>query len=185
MIRTLGSGQTVTIPQEPLTEEGISQPISHLSWSSDGSHLAVSLGPIQEEAGWAVNLLDLATAEYYQSGTGVSTLTSATEEEAKGGYLREGLYLPDGDLFISQACCTGTGPEGKPDSSRLLLEVNQDGTVTRQVAVGYPSLTHDSLAVSANGDWLLYLGGGNLYVSKGGATPTELSNSRFLAATWG
>jgi hypothetical protein len=57
--------------------------------------------------------------------------------------------------------------------------------VTRQVAVGYPSLTHDSLAVSANGGWLLYLGGGNLYVSKGGATPTELSNSRFLAAAWG
>jgi hypothetical protein len=57
--------------------------------------------------------------------------------------------------------------------------------VTRQVAVGYPSLTHDSLAVSANGGWLLYLGGGNLYVSKGGATPTELSDSRFLAAAWG
>jgi hypothetical protein len=57
--------------------------------------------------------------------------------------------------------------------------------VTRRVVVGYPSLTHDSLVVTANGDWLLYLGGSNLYVSKGGATPTELSNSRFLAATWG
>jgi WD40-like Beta Propeller Repeat len=185
MIRALAGGQTVTIPQEPLTQEGIPQPISHLSWSPDGSHLAVSLGPIQEQAGWAVNLLDVATAQYYQSGTGVSTVTSANEDVAKGGYLREGVYLPDGDVFISQACCTGTGPLAKPDASRLLLEVNQGGTVTRQVAVGYPTLTHDSLAVSANGGWLLYLGGGDLYVSKGGATPTELSNSGFLAATWG
>jgi WD40-like Beta Propeller Repeat len=184
MIRTLASGQTVTIPQEPLTLEGISQPISHLSWSADGTHLAVSLGPIQEEVGWGVNLLDVATAQYYQSGTGVTAITSATEEAAKGGYLREGVYLPDGDLFISQACCEGVGPLAKPDTSRLLLEVNQDGAVTRQVAVGYPTLTHDSLAVAANGDWLLYLGGGNLYVSKGGASPTELSNRDFLAATW-
>jgi len=184
VIRTLVSGQTVTIPQGTTAQEVLPQLISHLSWSTDGSHLAVSLGPIQEEAGWAVNLLDVATARYYQSGSGVSSVTSATEDEAKGGYLREGVYLPDGGLFISQACCAGAGSGAKPDASRLLLEVNQTGTVTRQVAIGFASLTHDSLAVSASGRWLLYLGGGNLYVSKGGATPTELSTSGFLAAAW-
>jgi hypothetical protein len=46
-------------------------------------------------------------------------------------------------------------------------------------------MTHDSLAVSPNGGWLLYLGGGNLYVPKGGATSTELASSGFLAATGG
>jgi hypothetical protein len=184
MIRTLANGQTVTIPQQPASFQGFAAPDSHLSWSPDGSHLAVSIAEVQDNEGWTVNLVDVTTAQYFQTGTGVSTFTTATENAANGDYLREVVYLPDGDLFVSQACCAGAGESTAHKPSRLLLETSPKGTLTKQVAIGYPTLTHDSLAVATNGDWLLYLGGGNLYVSKGGATPTELSKSDFLAATW-
>lgn len=52
------------------------------------------------------------------------------------------------------------------------------------MAIGFASLTHDSLAVSPDGAWLPYMGGANLYVSQDGAKPAQLSTSGFLAATW-
>lgn len=45
------------------------------------------------------------------------------------------------------------------------------------MAIGFANLTHDSLAVSPDGAWLPYVGGANLYVSKGGAKPAQLSSS--------
>jgi len=51
------------------------------------------------------------------------------------------------------------------------------------VAIGFASLTHDSLAAGPDGAWLPYVGGANLYVSDGGAKPAQLSSSGFLAAT--
>lgn len=52
------------------------------------------------------------------------------------------------------------------------------------MAIGFASLTHDSLAAGPDGAWLPYVGGANLYVSDGGAKPAQLSSSGFLAATW-
>lgn len=187
IIRTLASGQTETIPQgRPSAQGELVAPISHLSWSADGSHLAVSLAAVEDNEGWGLNLLDLATARYYVPGPGASMFTASTEKPGQAVYLREGVYLPDGDLFLSQACCEGMGEtsDRTADGSRLLLEANPAGTETRQVAIGFASLTHDSLAVSPDGAWLLYVGGASLYVSKGGATPRELSGSGFLAAAW-
>ena len=186
IIRTLASGQTVTIPQQSSAQGELVAPISHLSWSADSSHLAVSLASIEDNEGWALNLLDVATAKYYVPGPGTSMFVASTEKTGTASYLREGVYLPDGALFLSQACCEGLGQTASraTDGARLLLEAGPDGTVTKQVAIGYASLTHDSLAVSANGAWLLYVGGTSLYVSKGGAKPAQLSSSAFLAATW-
>jgi hypothetical protein len=187
IIRTLASGQTVTIPQQAAAAQGeLVAPISHLSWSADGSRLAVSLAAVQDNEGWALNLLDVATAKSYVPGPGTSMFTSSTEKKGQATYLREGVYLPDGGLFLSQACCEGLGQTGDraTNGTRLLLEAKPDGTVTKQVAIGYANLTHNSLAVSPDGGWLLYVGGTSLYVSKGGARPAQLSSSGFLAATW-
>jgi hypothetical protein len=188
IIRTLATGQTATIPQQaPQAQGELVAPISHLSWSADGSHLAVSLATVEDNEGWALNLIDVATAKTYVPGPGASMYTAATEKSAQATYLREGVYLPDGDLFLSQACCEGIGENADKtaDGSRLLLEASPAGAEVKQVAIGYANLTHDSLAVSPDGTWLLYVGGTSLYVSKGGAIPKELSGSGFLAAAWG
>ena len=186
IIRTLATGQTVTIPQQSSAQGALVAPISHLSWSADSSHLAVSLAAIEDNEGWALNLLDVATARYYIPGPGTSMFVASTEKTGTATYLREGVYLPDGDLFLSQACCEGLGQTASraTNGARLLLEAGPNGAVTKQVAIGYASLTHDSLAASPDGAWLLYVGGTSLYVSKGGAKPAQLSGSAFLAATW-
>ena len=56
------------------------------------------------------------------------------------------------------------------------------GALVRQVAVGYPNLDHTSLAVSPDGNWLLSTSGNALYVSRGGATPRELTAGLVAAA---
>jgi hypothetical protein len=65
-----------------------------------------------------------------------------------------------------------------------MWEVNAAGTLVHQVAIGFPNLDHTSLDASPDGRWLLYLAGHDLYVSRGGATPSKLT-SGFVAAAWG
>jgi hypothetical protein len=52
-----------------------------------------------------------------------------------------------------------------------------------QVALGYPTLDHTSLAVNSTGQWLLYLAGHDLYGSENGARPSKLAIG-LIAATW-
>lgn len=66
-----------------------------------------------------------------------------------------------------------------------MWEVKSAGTLTRQVAIGYPALDHTSLAASPDGSWLLYLGGSDLYVSQGGAKPGSKLAIGLSAAPWG
>lgn len=134
----------------------------------------------------ALNLLDVVTAKYYAPSAGTSMFVASTEKSGQANYLREGVYLRSGGLFLSQACCEGLGQTGgrSANGARLLLEAGPDGTVTKQVATGFANLTHDSLAVSPDGGWLLYVGGTSLYVSKGGARPKQLSSGDFPAAAW-
>lgn len=65
-----------------------------------------------------------------------------------------------------------------------MWEVDADGLLTHQVAVGSAALDHTSLDVSADGKWLLYLAGSDLYVSQGGAKP-HLLTTGLTAAAWG
>lgn len=182
-IRTLRSASTVTLPMfAPGQGSGLPEPISHLSWAPDNDHLAVSIASPEDNEGWNVNLLDTSQAQYYMAGSGV-TYVPVTGKQSAGNfsYLREGVYMPNGDLFVSRACCAGIPPR---NTSALLWEVGTNGALVHQVAVGYPNLAHTSLAVSSDGGWLLYLAGNDLYVSKGGATPRELTTG-LIAAAWG
>ena len=70
--------------------------------------------------------------------------------------------MPDGNLFVSRACCGGVPVQ---NTSRLMWEVSTAGALVHQVAIGFASLDHTSLAVSPDGGWLLYLAGHDLYVS--------------------
>ncbi len=90
------------------------------------------------------------------------------------------MFLPDGNLFISRACCGGFPVR---NTSRLMWEVSASGALVHQVAIGFASLEHASLAADSSGQWLLYLAGNDLYVSQGGNRPAKLT-SGLIAAAW-
>jgi hypothetical protein len=108
------------------------------------------------------------------------TAVPVTGSAAQRSYIREGIFLPGGNLFISRACCGGVPVQ---NTSRLMWEVSASGGLVHQVAIGYPNLDHVSLAATSTGQFLLYLAGGDLYVSENGNTPSKLT-SGLIAATW-
>ena len=181
-IRRLSGGATTSLPANPASQDsGLPVPISHLSWSADNLHLAVSIAQAEDNEGWELTLVDTAQAQYFRAGAGVVSVPATGSPTPLQSYLREGVYMPNGDLFVSRACCAGFPPA---NTSRLMWEVNTSGALVHQVAIGYPNLDHTSLDVSSDGQWLLYLAGNDLYVSRGGATPKELT-SGLIAAAWG
>jgi hypothetical protein len=179
VVRTLSTGTQATYPMVPAGRgSGLPAPISHLSWSPDSQTIAVSVASVQDNEGWDLALVNTATAKYYLSGAGVRYVPPTGAPNARDSYLREGVYLPDGKLFVSRACCAGIPVR---NTSRLMWEVSTSGALIHQVAIGYPALDHVSL--DARGNWLLYLAGGGLYVSRGGAAPRKLA-SGLAAAAW-
>jgi hypothetical protein len=180
-IRTLSSGATISLPPVPAKQDsGLPEPVFHLSWATDSQHLAVSIGQVEDNEGYEVLLVDTARARYYLDGTGVVNVPVTGSPTPEQSFLREGVYMPNGDLFVSRACCAGIPPE---NTSRLMWEVTTSGVLVHQVAIGFANLDHTSLDVSSDGQWLLYLAGDDLYVSRGGATPNELT-SGLIAAAW-
>jgi hypothetical protein len=181
-ILALAGGATIkTIPQVPAGQQALPGPISHLSWAPDNQHVAVSIASVQDNEGWAVNIVDTKTAQSYLDGPGVSSVPVTGDPTPQQSYLREGVYMPGGNLFVSRACCGGFPPH---NTSRLMWEVAPNGMMTHQVAIGFPAIDHVSLDVSSDGNWLLYLGGNDLYVSQGGARPSQVA-SGLIAAAWG
>jgi hypothetical protein len=179
VIRTLSTGTDAVYPQLPAGQStGLPAPISHLSWSADGLTLAVSIASVQDNEGWNLILVNPATARDYLSGPGAQPVpVSGTPQ---GSYWREGVYLPNGNLFVSRACCSGFPVHNK---SRLMWVVTTAGVMQRQVAIGFANLDHDSLAASRNGAWLLYLAGDILYLSHHGNKPVQLTTG-MIAAAW-
>jgi len=181
-VRTLSTGANQVYPMVPKGQDtGLPAPISHLSWASDNDHLAVSIASIQDNEGWNLVLVDTAQAKYYLTGVGTTDVPVTGQPSPQRSYLREGVYMPNGHLFVSRACCGGIPVR---NTSRLMWEVGTDGVLVHQVAIGYSNLDHVSLDVSPDGQWLLYLAGHDLYVSHGGATPSKLT-SGLIAAAWG
>ncbi len=180
-IRTLSSGATISLPPVPASQDsGLPEPVFHLSWAADSRHLAVSIGAVEDNEGYGVTLVDTAQAQYFLTGAGVASVPVTGNPTPQQSYLREGVYMPDGDLFVSRACCGGIPPQ---NTSRLMWEVTTSGVLVHQVAIGFANLDHTSLDVSSDGQWLLYLAGDDLYVSQGGATPKELTTG-LIAAAW-
>jgi hypothetical protein len=181
VVRTLSGGSQVTYPMLAAGQSsGLPYPISHLSWSPDGTHLAVSISAAEDNEGWNLVILDTAIARYYLSGAGDISVPVTGHPNVRDSYLREGVFMPDGNLFVSRACCAGVPVR---NTSRLMWEVNTAGTLVHQVAIGFANLEHTSLDADATGKWLLYLAGDILYVSHDGHTPTQLTTG-LIAAAW-
>jgi hypothetical protein len=181
VIRTVSTSAETTYPMVPAGQDtGLPAPISHLSWAPDGRHLAVSVAAIQDNEGWGVSLVDTAAAKYYLAGTGVTRVPVTGQPTPQRSYLREGVYVNAGELFVSRACCGGVPVH---NTSRLMWEVNPAGVLQRQVAIGFPRLEHLSLDAAGRGAWLLYVGGRTLYVSRVGARPRAVARG-LIAAAW-
>jgi|CZKW01.1.fsa_nt_gi hypothetical protein len=181
VVRTLSTGAETAYPMVPAGQDnGLPAPISHLSWAPDGQRLAVSVSAVQDNEGWSLVLVDTPAARYYRTGAGTTPVPATGAPDAQRSYLREGVFLPDGNLFVSRACCAGVPVR---NTSRLMWEVSPAGTLIHQVAVGFADLDHTSLDASSTGRWLLYLAGPDLYVSDNGARPRELA-SGLIAAAW-
>jgi hypothetical protein len=180
VVHTLSTGVEHVYPMLPAGQtSSLPAPISHLSWAPNGTRLAVSIAAIQDNEGWAIVLLDTGTAQDYMTGAGDS-FVPVTGPEAHKSYWREGVFLPNGNLFVSRACCAGTPVR---NVSKLMWVVNTAGQLRHLVAIGFPALQHTSLAVNRSGKWLLYVAGTDLYVSERGARPRQLAGG-LAAAAW-
>jgi hypothetical protein len=130
--------------------------------------MAVSIASVQDNEGWNLILLNPATARDYLTGAGGQSVPAG---DPQGSYWREGVYMPNGNLFVSRACCSGFPVHNK---SRLMWVVSPAGAMQHQVAIGFASLEHTSLSASGNGSWLLYLAGDNNLDSAGAVDIAEL-----------
>jgi hypothetical protein len=181
VVRTLSSGAETTFPMVPSGQSsGLPAPISHLSWAPDSRRIAVSVSSIQDNEGWDLVIVDSAAARYYLTGPSTTAVPVAGAPNPRISYLREGVFLPDGNLFASRACCAGVPVR---NTSQLIWEITTPGALVRQIAVGYPALPHTSLAADRTGRWLLYLAGQDLYVSHNGRRPHPVA-SGLVAAAW-
>lgn len=176
VIRDLRGGNETTYPAPPGTS--LPYPISRLSWAPDGTRLLVSAGPSQDNEGWNLAVIDPATSRYYLPANG--SPVPVTGPDAAKSYYREGVFLPDGHMFVNRVCCAGWPVH---TTSSLLWEIDSAGRLIRQVAIGFSDRDHTSLDADPTGRWLLYLSNQDLFLSQGGGAAFTLT-SGLTAATW-
>ena len=177
VVRDLAGGGETVLPSA--ARQDLRSPVSLLSWSPDSRRLLVSAGPAQDNEGWQLIGLDPATARYYLAAA-ASGGSAVPLPGLAGSYYRDGVYLPDGNLFVNQVCCAGLPARV---TSSLLLEVSPSGQFVRQVGIGFKDRDHTSLSADPSGHWLLYLSGPDLFLSLDGAAPFKLTGA-LIAAAW-
>jgi hypothetical protein len=183
VVRDLASGHETVYPAPPGTDSALPAAISRLSWAPSGRQLLVSAGPVQDNEGWDLVVMNLAAARYYlpsAASAGATSVPVTAGLDAARSYYREGVFAPDGGLFVDVVCCSGV-PVHQPSS--LLREVGPAGQLVRQVAIGYADRDHTSLDADPAGGWLLYLSGSDLFLVPAGKAAFTLT-SGLLAAAW-
>jgi hypothetical protein len=181
VIRSLSDGSEKTYPMASVI--GIPFQISHLSWAPDGVRLAISLGPSQDNDQGLV-IINSATARYYLPigylTPGNDGVPVTGQPQAADSYYHQGVFLPDGDLFVNRVCCGGIPIK---TTSSLMWEIDTSGRLIHQVAAGFTNRDHTSLDADPSGRWLLYLSGNDLFITTNRSTPSMLT-SGLVAAAW-
>jgi hypothetical protein len=141
----------------------------------------------------AMSLVTVLAACSHGAPAARPTITVTTTAQPPASPAASAVPVPPGIVAVTAGGAlvvldpaTGTVSRGGvpvQNTSRLMWEVSRTGALVHQVAIGFASLAHTSLAVSPDGNWLLYLAGHDLYVSPAGATPAELT-SGLTAAAW-
>jgi hypothetical protein len=181
VIRNLASGSERNYPVAPAySSSGLPEPLSHLSWASGSTRLLVSSPAVEDNEGWKLVVVDTATARYWLAPSSTVVPVAGT---AAGWYSPEAVFEPDGNLFAVRQCCAGIEHGDTPGEVRLDQVSATTGAVLGQVAIGFDDRTHTSLDVDPSGRFMLYLSGNELFVSAGGAIPTEQATG-LVAAAW-
>jgi hypothetical protein len=181
-VRSLDGGGTRTLAV-PAEQQALPSPVSHLSWSPDGSTIAVSLSSVQDNEGWGLRVVDPGRDRYYvgEAAAGTKVPVGGRSTPGQDAFYRQGVFLPDATMFVVRRCCSGN--EGKVSSELLEVVDPATGAVRRKIAVGLLTKDHTSLDCDASGRWLLYLSQGTVMVSGGGAKPVTLTNG-YQAVDW-
>ena len=176
VVRDLRNASERTYPVSPqVVSTGLLMVVDHLSWAADDRRIALSFQETQDNEGWNLAVLYTSSATYETDGTPVALAAGSSS------YYREGVFMPNGDIFANVVCCAGLPPTV---TSTLLDVVGPSGAVVHQVAIGFNTADHTSLDSDRTGRWLLYLSGHDLLVSQNGQRPYTLA-SGFVAAAWG
>ena len=182
-VRDLRTGRTTTYPVAPQLGSELGEQVyaDAVSWSPDGARLAVSYRWFETNGG-NVRLLNVAKDRYYVLARDSGTLPLA-QGVSDINYYPEGVYLPDGRLFVARACCTGEPPEG-PLSATLMIVDPANGAVIKKVATVNPKVAdaQRNLDADASDRWMLFLSGTDLVVTDGVTTTTLAKGYR--AAAW-
>jgi len=181
VVRDLATGQETVYPAPPDEIAGMPYAISHLSWAPSGQTLLVSVGPGQGNGGWGLSVLDTATSRYYVPpgwpAASAAAVPVTGSPDAARSYYREGVFTPDGGMFVNRMCCDGVPVRV---TSSKLLKINSAGQQIRQVAIGFTDRDHSSL--DAYGGWLLYLSAHDLFIA--GPGPARKITTGLIAAAW-
>ena len=182
VVRNLTSGSEKVYPAAPATLD-LPIPISHLSWSPSGGKLLVSLAPAQDNEPWTLHELNIAADNYYTAASFAATQATAVipvtgTPNAADSYYPEGVYQPDGNVFVVRECCAGVPVKS---TSIKLQQVTPSGTLIRTVAQGFLNRVHSSLDAASGKQ--LYLSGSTLFVSSNGSTAKQITGG-LIAATW-
>lgn len=178
VVRDLATGKEQVYPANPgLT--ALPVPISHLSWSPSGGALLVSIASAQDNSGWSLHVLNTAADKDFSGASlftgGIPVTNSAGTRPA---YYPEGVYQPNGDIFVVRECCSGYP---STPSSILLQQITVSGAPVHTVATGFLDRVHSSL--DAAGGKLLYLSGNTLYVTGNSAKARQITGG-LIAAAW-
>jgi hypothetical protein len=190
VVRTVGTSSQTVYPMAPDDTGQPADVITHLSWAPGGGQLVLSVtsGQVPDQDQQLL-ILDTATARYYTAGTGVTAVPVSGSPDTSGSYYDEGVYLPDGNLFVGRDCCDNN--QIPPAGSNLMQEVSPAGGLVRQVAATIQATLNSSVAADSTGSRLLYVSSAPsqsgpalvLYVSQGGATPEQIATG-MAAAAW-
>lgn len=178
VILRLATGSETTLPLAPqVAADGLPYAVDHLSWSWNSQELAVSVVAPEDNEGWRLVVVHPGRDHYYFSGQGVPV----TGGDPTDSYYREGVFLPDGDLFVDRVCCAGIPVNVTSDA--LLDVIPATGSIAGHLGTDTDAQDHSSLSTDPSGRWLLYLSGDDLVDSDDGAAPTVLATG-VVAAGW-
>jgi hypothetical protein len=174
VIRTLSSGAEQTIAAPP-GSAGKPPVVDVLAWSHDATHLAVaySWADVLEQRALVVIAPDTAT--HFGDG-------SDAQLRANGSWRGSPAFVPTGELFTLDACCTGA-ETGQYQRVALVVVNPADGSVLRTIANGESDRTTSSLGVSGDGTSYTWLSSDVLMRSVNGDPAVALGDG-FQAAAW-
>jgi hypothetical protein len=189
VVRNLRTGVDTTYPVAPeLLRNGVVRGIIRLSWAADGRRLAISLGKQFDHTVASLVVMDTTTARYYMSGAAGEGVPVISGPDPAHSSYSEGVFLPDGSLFVDRVCCAGVLPSWV--TSNLAWEVTTSGAVVRQVVDLAPRSLIQSLAVDVTGQELLYLEDHDLLIVEGEQRARPVTGAsipasvQLLSAAW-